>query len=483
VLPDEYTSHDALGLAALVHAGEVTPSEVLDAALAAVQSYDADVSAIAALHVDRAVEALGQGLPDGPFTGVPFVVKDLWTDWAGTVTTNGSALWGNARPAGRDAEVVARYRRAGLLLFARTTTPELGVSPTTEAASYGRPTRNPWQLDRTPGGSSGGAAAAVAAGIVPMAHATDGGGSIRLPAGRCGLFGLKPTRARVPSGPQRGEAWGGLSGQHVVSRTVRDSAAALDVAAGPMPGDPYWAPPGPTSYLAETTLEPPRLRVGVCVQAPTGADVDPVCADAAYATGRRLEALGHEVVEIAWPMPPEQVSAAHAPVIPAHVAAAVDARLIELGRALQPGDLEPVTTAFVEWGRQVSATQYLAAVAAMHRLGRAVGELFEQVDLVVTPTSGSRHSRIGELDGSDVDRFLAGVMSVAAFTGLANLTGQPAMSLPLDTDGDGLPVGTQVLGRFGDDALLLRLAAQVERAHPWTGLAPRPLAVAQEVMQ
>lgn len=465
----EYVELDGLALAALVRAGQVSPQELLDAALAAHTQLGAHVAPYAQVHEERARAAVAAGLPAGPFTGVPFALKDLWTSWRGTPTGNGSRLFADV-PATHDDALVQRYLAAGFVLLAKTKSAELGVSPTTEPAVVG-PAANPWDTSRSTGGSSGGAAAAVAAGLLPLAHATDGGGSIRIPASRCGLFGLKPTRGRVSSAP-RGEGWAGLSAQHVVSRTVRDSAAALDVAAGPVAGDPYWAPPPPTdSYLQEVGRAPRRLRVGICVDAVNGAPVDEQARQAAHRTAERLSDLGHELVEVTWPVTPEQVGAVQG-LIPAHVAAVVDARLAQLGRAQREDDVEPVTAVFVEWGRSITARAYIEAVQTMHEIGRRVAAAFESVEVVLSPTCGDVTPPLGVLDGSDVQRFLAHVGPSSAFAGLANITGQPAMSLPLDLAADGTPIGSHVLGRFGDEATLLRLAGQLEQVHPWPRTAP-----------
>lgn len=469
----EYTELDALALAALVRAREVTPHEVLDAALAAAETLDPQVGAYAALHEDRARSAIDAGLPEGVLTGVPFALKDLWTSWRGTATTNGSRLFAGC-VADCDDEVVRRYAAAGLVLFAKTKTAELGVSPTTEPALHG-PVRNPWDVTCSAGGSSGGAAAAVAAGLLPFAHATDGGGSIRIPASRCGLFGLKPTRGRVSAAP-RGDGWSGLSVQHVVSRSVRDSAVALDVAAGPADGDPYAAPPQSASYLKELDRSPKLLRVGLCTDSLNGAPVDEQVRAAARRTAQRLAALGHEVLEVRWPVSAEVLAAAQGGIIPAQVAAAVDARLAALGRTQRHDDLEPVTAAFAEWGRQATAGQYIAAIQAMHEIGRRMAVLHRDVDVIVTPTCGDIVPPLGRLDGSDLDRFLSFIGPVSAFTSVANASGQPAMSVPLDRATNGTPIGTQVLGRFGEEPTLLRLAAQLEQAHPWPPTAPRVVA-------
>jgi len=466
---DAYRAHDALGLAGLVRAGAVTPDELLDAALAMVDAVNPAYNAVVTRFEDAARQAIRAGLPEGPFRGVPFIMKDLWTRVAGVATTNGSRLFA-ADVATADSEIVRRYRTAGLVLFAKSNTPELGLNASTESVLLG-PARNPWDPTRSTGGSSGGAAAAVAAGIVPMAHATDGGGSIRIPASCCGLFGLKPSRGRITLGPERSEGWAGMSAQHVVSRTVRDSAAALDATAGTMSGDPYAAPPGPGAFLAEAATDPPRLRVGLVLDPPSGVPVDEACRAAAEATARRCEALGHHVEAAALPAVTAEAAAAQGTIISVHTAVTVDARAAALGRALVDDDLEPVTAAMCARGRVFTGADYVAAVQVMHRVGRAMGQLFDTIDVLVTPMLGRPPVPLGTLDTSDPVRFGREISSVTPFSGLANLTGQPAMALPLDGT-SGLPVGTQVLGRFGEEATLFRLAGQLERSHGWWRPAP-----------
>ncbi|HEX4245542.1 MAG TPA: amidase [Acidimicrobiales bacterium] len=460
--------HDALGLAELVGVGEVSAHELLDQALASIEAVNPTVNAVTTLFEDQARRAIDRGLPDGPFRGVPVAIKDLWTQVAGLTTTNGSRLFASGPPCETDSEVIVRYRRAGLVLTAKTNTPELGLSPTTEPALTGA-THNPWDLTLTPGGSSGGAAAAVASGIFALAHASDGGGSIRIPASCCGLFGLKPTRGRVPVGPERGEGWNGMSTQHVVTRSVRDSAAVLDASAGPMAGDPYWAPPGSPSYLTDSGTDPPPLRIGLIVGSPTGVPVDPSCRDAAESTARRAQDLGHEVVPLSWPAITDDFMAARSAIVPANIAVTVDSHLARTGRELAPDDLEPMTRMLVERGRSTTATTYIAAVQAMHRLGRTMGTLFEDIDVLVTPTLAAAPGPLGALDGGDMERFIQTSAAMTAFTYLVNLTGQPAMTLPLDWLPGGIPIGSQVIGRFGGESTLFRLAGQIERAHPWFG--------------
>lgn len=465
----EYRALDATSLAGLVRGREVTAGELLDAALEAVAESNTVLNAVVTVFEDAARASIASGLPDAPFTGVPFAIKDLNATVEGVVTTNGSRAYIDA-VASRDSVAVGAYRAAGLVLFAKTNTPEFGLCPSTEPALFG-PTLNPWDTGRSPGGSSGGAAAAVASGMLAAAHASDGGGSIRIPASACGLFGLKPTRARVSLGPGRGEGWGGLSTQHAVTRSVRDSAALLDAVAAPWPGDPYWAPPPSRPFVEEATTPPGSLRVGICTEAPGGLDVDPACRAAAEATGRRLEALGHRVEPVTWPFAPQLLAAAQSAIIGPNIAANLDERIAARGRPLDPAELEPVSRTIIEWGRAATAVDYVKAVNAAHAVGRAMAELFERIDVMVTPALAALPPPIGVVNGQDLDRFVEGVAPLVAFTAVCNLSGQPAMSLPLDVAG-GIPVGTQVIGRFGDEATLFRLAGQVETAHPWTGLAP-----------
>ncbi len=442
----------------------MTAHELLDAAMEAVADRNPVVNAVVNLFDDQARMAIEAGLPDGPFRGVPFAIKDLWANVAGITTSNSSRLFVSVPPV--DSEIVGRYRRAGLVLFAKTNTPELGVSPTTEPAMFG-PTTNPWDPTFSAGGSSGGAAAAVASGIIPVAHASDGGGSIRIPASCCGVFGLKPTRARISLAPDRGEGWAGMSTQHVVSRSVRDSAAALDACAGPVAGDPYWAPPPAGPYLAEVGRDPGPLRVGMVMDAPNGISAGGPCQEAVESTARRLENLGHRVDPVSWPFDRELMARAQAAIIAPSVAAAVGARLAQLGRDLQPDDLEDVTARIVESGRSASAVDYINSATAMHQIGRNMAAVFDRVDVVLTPTLPDPPLRLGILVGTDVKRFAELTPRVTAFTTLANITGQPAMSVPLDTTSEGLPIGSQFMASFGEEATLFRLAAQLEAAHPW----------------
>jgi Asp-tRNA(Asn)/Glu-tRNA(Gln) amidotransferase A subunit family amidase len=463
----EYRSCDATALAGLVRGGLVKPEELLEAALESFAQVNPELNAVVHVMEDEARQAVAGGLPAGAFQGVPFLIKDLWIKVAGAATTNGSRLFADAAPAGHDSVVVRRHRQAGLVIFGKTNTPEFGLSPSTEPLLHG-PTLNPVDPTRSAGGSSGGSAAAVAAGIVPFAHATDGGGSIRIPASCCGLFGLKPTRGRVTFSPEKGEGWAGMSHQHAVTRTVRDSAALLDATAGPAPGDPYAAAPPEGTFLMASERPPGRLRVGLATAPPSGIGVDPECVRAAQDTAALLERLGHAVEAVDWPPGlAGLIGLAQAGIVRSNIAASVAARLRDLGRALGEADLEPMTMAMVGSAAGVSAVEYIDSVAAMHQVGRHMAGLFADIDVLVTPTMACLPPPIGQVNMADTNRYMSNAAPMAAFTAVFNMSGQPAASLPLHRTGDGLPVGAQIAGRYGEEAVLLSLSAQIEAAHPW----------------
>ena len=459
----DYDRFDALGLAELIRRGDVKTSEVVDEALARIEARNGDVNAVVRL-IEPDVD-----VPDGPFAGVPFLIKDLYAHVKGVPTTNGSAFFADY-VSDHDVELVARYRRAGLVLIGKTNTPELGANASTEPRLFG-PTRNPWNLSYSAGGSSGGAAAAVAAGMVPFAHATDGGGSIRIPASCCGLFGLKPTRARVSPGPDVGEGWGGMSVGHAVTRSVRDSAALLDATAGPLPGDPYAAPAPARPFLDEVGAPVGRLRIALSTTAADGSPVDPECVEAAESAARLCEHLGHLVQEAA-PTFEEASFAARGTVVCVNTAATIDERAAVLGREPGPDDIEPLTAAMVAAGRAVTGPQYVSAMRAIHRAGRRSAAFFADYDVMLTPTMAITPQPLGVLDPMKPAEMGPILGRAVAFTAQWNATGQPAMSVPLHWTAEGLPVGVQFAARFGDEATLFRLAAQLEEAAPWTNRRP-----------
>jgi amidase len=475
---------DAVAQAALVREGAATPRELVDAALARIDAVNPDLNAVIHRRDDRARAEADAGPPDGPFRGVPILVKDLDGSLGGEPLHLGNRLLRDlGHVADHDSYLFARLRAAGCVVVGKTNTPELGLLPTTESHAYG-PARNPWDLDRSPGGSSGGSAAAVAAGMVPVAHAGDGGGSIRIPASACGLFGLKPSRGRVSLGPDDGEAWAGLVARHVVTHTVRDSAALLDVIAGAVPGDPYAAAPPARPFAEEVGLDPGVLRIGVSsARAPAGlVPVDPVCTAAADDTAALLESLGH-TVEPASPAPLDDLALlVHFTTVLA-ASTAYDLRKLAtvVGRELTADDVEPVTWAQSEAGRAITAAAYLEAVESLRAWSRRMAERWEPddgsrgFDLLLTPTMARPPAPLGGIRGDDADGAIFAATPYAAFTVPWNVTGQPAMSVPLAWSEVGsavLPIGVQLVAATGREDLLVRVAAQLEAARPWIERRP-----------
>ena len=471
----EYRRHDALALAALVAKGEVTAAELLALAqvrLAAVQER------LRPLSLDEtafAEASLAAGLPDGPLTGVPFLLKDLFSFLPGTKLTNGCRLFGE-QDCTFESTLIARFRAAGLVVFGKTASPELGVNVTTESVLHG-PVRNPWDISRSAGGSSGGAAVAVASGIVPAAHASDGGGSIRIPASACGLVGLKPSRARNPTGPFIGEAWNGLACGHVLSRSVADTAAFLDATAGPEPGDPYACPPIDGSFMDAVARAPAALRIGLVTAAPGGIAVDPACIAASESVARKLEALGHNILPMDLGLDGEQVSRHMITVVAGNLANDLGSWQRQLDQVAGADTLEACTLALAERGRALGAAELAAAIGGMHQTARQFGRHFQNVDVILTPTLAMPPPKLGVIDQNmaDLDRFLALNGALIPFTPLYNMTGCPAISLPLEHNADGLPIGVMLGAALGREDLLLGLAGQLEQAHPWFDrLPPEP---------
>jgi Asp-tRNA(Asn)/Glu-tRNA(Gln) amidotransferase A subunit family amidase len=472
---DEYDRYDGLALAGLIRAGEVSPAEVLDAAIARIEALNPALNAVVLKRYDAARERLGQPL-DGPFGGVPFLLKDLGGAQAGVVMSSGSRFFRESRMP-LDAEIVRRFHRAGLITLGRTNVPEFGLSVTTEPALFG-PCRNPYDPTRIAGGSSGGAAAAVAAGMVPLAHASDGGGSIRIPAACCGLFGLKVTRGRTTMAPYLGESMAGAAVEHVVSRSVRDSAAALDAIAGPAPGDPYFAPPPVRPFLDEVGCEPGRLRVAFTTRAFDGTEVDPLCRQAAEDAAHLLEALGHVVEEGAPTFDVEALNSAFRDLFAVATANGIDQRAASEGRTPEPAGFEAVTWAMVELGRSLSAPRYVGLLNRLNAIARRIAAWFDEVDVLLTPALAAPPLRLGEVDmGShDFEGYTEHLWRFTPFTYPFNVTGQPAMSVPLFWNGQELPIGVQLVGRYAGEATLFRLAGQLERARPWADRRPALIA-------
>lgn len=462
---------DALGLAELIRGGALSAPEVLEDFLTRAAAVNPQINAITDLLADEARAAIAAGLPDGPFTGVPFLYKQLVSSLAGQPTTAGSRLLLD-RPAAQDSEAVRRARAAGLVIAGRTTTSEFGLSPDTVTELYGT-TRNPWDLTRTPGGSSGGAAAAVAAGLLPMAHATDGGGSIRIPAACCGLFGLKPTRARITAGPETGEGLAGLAVQGVVSRSVRDSAAWFDAMSGPMPGDPYAAPPLGGSCLAATRSGPPgRLRIALSTTTPAGTPVAPEVAAATRDTAHLLAELGHHVFEAAPVFDLEAMQQGFFAIFAANCAATI-ARITG-SPTLPAAGIEPLTRAIAEQGKALPVTTYINHQQALQREARRIARFFADYDIWLTPTLGCLPPQLPFFDigTSDPQAWYARLQEFSPWAWLCNITGQPAMSVPLAHHA-GLPIGLHFAAPYGAELLLFRLAAQLEQARPWAERRPR----------
>jgi amidase len=469
----DYEAYDALGLAELVRQKKVSPGELLEAAIGRVEARNGAVNAVTMPLYDLARTAIADGLPPGPLSGVPFLMKDLTASVAGVRMTRSSRFFADAPPPAADSEHVVRLRRAGLVIFGRTNTCELGLSLTCEPQLHG-PTRNPWDVTRISGGSSGGAAAAVGARMLPIAHATDGFGSIRAPAACCGLVGLKPTRGRNTMAPYAGEGLGGCSAEHAVSLSVRDSAALLDATAGAGPGDPYAAPPPARPFLHEAGAAPGRLRIAWTAAAPNGASVEAEPLRVLRETVGLCADLGHHVEEAN----PVVDGAAVVPTFLTLVAANTVVNLNShptAGRPPRPGEVEKVTYATGQKGEHVSAADYVRATQTAHRLGRQMAAFHASWDVLLTPGLATVPPKLGWIDMmlDDVDEYWRRVFTFSPFTVWFNLTGQPATMLPLGTSPEGLPVAVQCVARYGDEATLFRLAAQLEAARPWIGRRPK----------
>jgi len=467
---------DATAQAELVASGEVTPSELVDAAIERIEALDGPLNAVNIRFFDEARRlAADPALPEGPFTGVPFLLKDLHSHMAGMPLSNGNvALRDAGYTSSVDTELVARFKAAGLVICGRTNSPEMGTVPVTEPVAWG-PTRNPWDTDRTPGGSSGGAAAAVSSGMVPFAHASDGGGSIRIPAACCGLVGLKPSQGRITTGPFRAET--GLGVELAVSHSVRDTARLLAAVAGPGVGDSVIAPEPPVGFVEALDHDPGRLRIGLLAEHPRGGALDAVCAAAAEAAGRMLEGLGH-IVEPAFPAALADDETVSRFMALWAVGAAMNLKSFSdmLGREITEAEVEPMNWAQAQFARKMSGEDYAAALAAVATFRRdCLAWWSSGYDLLVTPTLAEVQPRIGEHDNDPASPMepLRRAADWVVFTPPFNTSGQPAISLPLHQNPAGLPIGVQLVADYGREDLLISVAAQLERAHPWGNLASR----------
>jgi amidase len=483
----EYAEHDATGLAELVRTKQVTPLELVDAALARIDRLNPKLNAV--IHrFDDLARAAAREPAAGPFAGVPFLAKDLVSEWKGTPMCSGTRFARDYVSPG-DNEIVRRTRAAGVVLVGKTNTPELGLVPTTEPDAFG-PTRNPWDLGRTVGGSSGGAGCAVAAGLVPVAGGGDGGGSIRIPASCNGVFGMKPSRGRNPVGPARGEGWQGFVAEHVLTRSVRDSAAMLDALSGPEPGGLCSAPPPERPFVEAARLPPGKLRIAFTTKGLLPSTVHADCVAAVTDAAKLLADLGHEVTEEHPVFDAEHFSLDFITMLVGETAATVKEMEATLGRRHRRGDLEAATEVLALLGEATSSLEFSLALRRLKRLGMDLAGFFARYDMLLTPTLAQPPVEIGSLLPKGAEKTLLSVMSAlgakrllaglgvlpkiaakawnfAAFTAPFNVTGQPACSVPLFWNAAGLPIGVQLVGRMAEEGRLFSLAAQLETARPW----------------
>lgn len=487
----EYLEHDACGLAAAVRQGSATPQEISERAISQIDALNGQVNAVVRRLYDRAERALEEGLPDGPLRGVPMLIKDLGAHIAGVPTTGGSRMYEGYVPD-FDAEIVRRYERAGAVVLGKTNTPELGLMGVTESKLLG-PARNPWALDRTPGGSSGGSAAAVALRLTPIAHASDGGGSIRIPASCTGLVGLKPSRGRVPNGPHVGGDWSGFLCQHVVCRSVRDTALLLDVAAGEYVGEMYSAPPPANAFASHVGRDPGKLRIGFSTDTIMAGKTDPVVVEAVEAAAKLCEGLGHTVEPAAPALDRRTLARTYLAIIAANTYAEVEAAAALVGRRPGPKDLEPSTRLMYDIGRKSSAGELVCATQRARGVARTMVDFHHDYDIFMLATMATPPAKIGQFAPKAMERAVMqllrwlplraglaaalrqaakGMLQVLPNTQPFNMSGQPAISLPLATGVGGLPIGIQLVAPYGREDRLIRLASQLEQAAPWADRRP-----------
>jgi amidase len=468
----EYEKYDALGLAELIRNRDVTALEVVDAAIARAEALNPALNAIVFKAFDSARERAKNIRAEGLFAGVPTLLKDMRAGCTGMPTRNGSRFT-PATLADHDSTLVARYKAAGLVPLGKTNVPEFGILPTTESKLYG-PAHNPWNLDRTPGGSSGGSAAAVAARIVPIAHATDGGGSIRIPSSCCGLVGLKVSRGRITQGPDMADSTSGLSVDHVVTRTVRDSAAALDISCAPDRGDPYFALPPYGSYLEGIREKPKRLRIAVAFKAFNGRGFASEVVQAMEKAAKLCEQLGHTVEEASPQIDYDRMTLAFMTTWATSTASGVGSLARMTGKEPSPQILEGLTFSLYEAGMGVTAAQQIDMLQVFHSAARVAAAFHETYDVWLTPTLGEEPLRLGtiNIDERDVQKAFGPLFGYVPFTAMQNATGQPGINIPLHWSESGLPIGVQFVARSGDEMTLLQLAAELEEASPWIDRRP-----------
>jgi len=490
---NDYDKYDGLGLSELVRKKEVKPSELIEEAINRIERLNPQLNAVIYKMYELARKAADGGLPDGPFKGVPFLMKDILMAYAGVPLTSGSRFLKDFVPD-HDSELVKRFKATGIIVIGKTNTPEFGITPVTEPELFGS-TNNPWNLTRTSGGSSGGSAAAVAARMVPLAHGSDGGGSIRIPASCCGVFGLKPTRGRNPIGPDFAEAWRGLTCDHVLTRSVRDSAAMLDATAGPDVGALYYAVPSARPFLSEVGAEPRKLRIAFTSKPFLGGTVDKDCLKGLEATIRLCQELGHEMVEAAPQIDGKAFARAFLMMVCVETRATIEEAEVLLNRKASFKDFEPSTWVVALLGRQCRAPEFSKSLNLVQFAARQIGEFFQNYDVLLTPTlamppvvTGALQPKgiqavamklLGRLNAGGLINRFSGINVLAEhvfefmpYTPLFNVTGQPAMSVPLHWNDEGLPIGMQFVGRYGDEATLFRLASQLEKARPWSERIP-----------
>ncbi len=491
---EEYLSYDAIGLAELVKRKEISASELCNTAIQRIESYNPLLNAVVTFMYSQVSEQIEGPLEQGTFTGVPMLLKDLLAAYAGAPMTSGSRVFEFYIPD-HDSELVTRIKKTGSLIIGKTNCPEFGLMGVTEPDLHG-PARNPWNPEYTPGGSSGGSAAAVAAGMVPVASAGDGGGSIRIPAAYCGLFGLKPSRGRVPTGPDYGEIWQGAVSEHVITRTVRDSAAMLDAIQGPDLGAPYLITDPKRPYLEEAGKDPGKLRIAFCTESPIKTAVDKECVKAVENTAKLLESLGHYVEEAKPGLDGIALAKSYTMMYCGEMAADLKAIPGLIGRRLNSSELELETMILAVLGNAYTAGEFVSAMREWGKASRIMGTFHETYDMYLTPTTASLPARIGELkpkvheelimklvnslklgklmkSSGLIDQLTIDSLRRTPFTQLANFTGQPAMSVPLHWSPEGFPCGVQFIGRLGDEATLFRLAGQLEKALPWFDMRPK----------
>jgi amidase len=463
----DYDRADAMALAQWVARGDASPAEILQEAIKRLRNVNPQLNLLSQDHLELALTASQRKLPQGPFTGVPFLLKDLGIQMKGTITSAGSALHANT-VATADSEIVHRFKNAGLVIFGKTNTPEFGLALTTEGRFLGD-CHNPWSLNHSTGGSSGGAAAAVAAGVVPMAHATDGGGSIRVPATFCGLLGLKPTRGLTP-----GSRGSGMSVGHVVTRSVRDSALMLEALAGYQPGAPYGLGLPHTGFFNAITHDPPPLKIAIDLSEPE-VKIDPEVTEAVLKAAQLLESLGHSVEEAAPGINYVRLNEAQNTLVATSTTRWLNKVARARGHEITPEELEPMTQMVRREGSQYSGAEVTDALVSMQQFGLEMGQFHRRFDMILQPVAATPAPPLGAItfqEGDDLRRYTSRFKAVSAFTHLYNMTGQPSIAVPFTTSQSGLPIGIMLSAAMGGDAGLLGLAAQLERANPWRQRRP-----------